>query len=263
MARENGFSLRRPANEQEYNDVILPEDLLDAAEKLGPQYDAIIVDEGQDFKDIYWIALGALLEPNGIFYVFYDDNQNLYDGIDALKGIIDEEPFVLSENCRNTKSIHSVVAKFHSRPEELVCKAPIGHLPELIYYSDGTNLNRLVQSKLHHLVIDGNVSPKDIVILTPRGQDRTLFKIGSHLGNFILTDGNRKWENSIQVSTVHSFKGLERRVVILVEVDDSIRYKPETIMYVGCSRARTYLILLADEKLSSDIKHRIESACKG
>ena len=78
----------------------------------------------------------------------------------------------------------------------------------------------------------------------------------------MLTDGNREWENDIQISTVHSFKGLERRIVILVEVDDAIRYKPEAILYVGCSRARTHLIIFADEMISSDIRQRITSACK-
>jgi len=263
MAQEKGFSLRRPANEQEYNDVILPEELMDAAEQLGPQFDAIIVDEGQDFKEAYWIALGALLEPDGIFYVFYDDNQNLFNGADVLKGAIDDDPFVLPENCRNTKAIHNFVIKFHNQPDELICRAPFGRLPELSYYKDDKSLERLVQAKLHHLVVDEHISPQDIVILTPRGQERTMFKIGSKLGSFMLTDGTRKWEKDIQVSTVHSFKGLERRVVILVEIDDSIRYKPEAILYVGCSRARTHLIIFADEKISSDLRQPIEAACKG
>jgi hypothetical protein len=263
MAQEKGFSLRRPANEQEYNDVILPEELLDAAEQLGPQFDAIIVDEGQDFKETYWIALGALLEPDGIFYVFYDDNQNLYSGADVLKGVIDDDPFILPENCRNTKAIHNFVVEFHNQPDELFCRAPFGRPPELSFYKNEGSLFRMVQAKVHHLVVDEHIAPQDIVILTPRGQERTIFKIGTRLGSFMLTDGNRKWENDIQVSTVHSFKGLERRIVILVEVDDAIRYKPEAILYVGCSRARTHLILFADEMISSDIRQRITSACKG
>lgn len=83
MAKEYGFSLRKPTSEQEYHDVILPEQLLDAAQEAGPQYDAIIVDESQDFKEIYWIGLSTLLRENDIFYVFYDDNQNLYGGEDG------------------------------------------------------------------------------------------------------------------------------------------------------------------------------------
>jgi len=263
MAQESGFSLRKPASEEEYNDVILPEELLNAAEEQGPQFDAIVVDEGQDFKDTYWIALSALLRPNGIFYVFFDDNQNLYDGTAALKGIVDEEPFPLSENCRNTQTIHKLVAKFHSQPDELICRAPLGHAPELLYYRDAMQLMRQIQSKLHHLVIDEHISAQDIVILTPRSQERTQFKVGTRLGSFALTDGQRNWSNGIQVSSIHAFKGLERQVVIIAEIDEYVRHKPEIVMYVGCSRARTYLILCADENIPTDLKQRIEAACKG
>jgi superfamily I DNA/RNA helicase len=263
MARESGFSLRKPASEQEYNDVILPDELFNAATNLGPQYDAIVVDEGQDFKETYWVALSALLRQDGIFYVFFDDNQNLYGGTAALKGLVDEEPFPLSENCRNTQTIHKLVSKFHSQPDSLICRGPQGHAPELLYYRDAAQLIRQVQSRLHHLVVDEHISPQDIVILTPRSQERTNFKAGMRLGSFVLTEGQRNWQNGIQVSSIHAFKGLERRVVIIAEIDEYVRYQPEIVMYVGCSRARTYLVLCADENIPADLKRSIESVCKG
>lgn len=263
MAREHGFSLRKPTSEQEYHDIILPEQLLDAAQKAGPQYDAIIVDEGQDFRETYWIGLSTLLRENGIFYVFYDDNQNLYGGETALQGIVDEAPFPLSENCRNTRAIHQLVSQFHSQPADLVCRGPQGHAPELVYYREDAHMLRLAQAKLHQLVVEERVAPEDIVILTPRSQERTQFKIGMRLGNFVLTSGRSKAGNSIQVSSIHAFKGLERRVVLITEIDEFSRHKPEIVMYVGCSRARTYLVLFADAAAPADLKKRIESACKG
>jgi hypothetical protein len=58
----------------------LPETLASAVDLLGPRYDAIIADEGQDFDEAWWLPLTMLLkEPDlGILYVFYDDNQALY-----------------------------------------------------------------------------------------------------------------------------------------------------------------------------------------
>ena len=46
-------------------------------------FDPIIVDEAQDFEDTWWIPLPDLLkEPdNGVFYVFFDDNQRIYTQI--------------------------------------------------------------------------------------------------------------------------------------------------------------------------------------
>jgi len=261
MAKENGFSIRRVSNEKEYFDIVLPEELLKVAEDQGPLFDAIIVDEGQDFKETYWIALSALVDPEGIFYVFYDDNQNLYNGTSALNGIVDDDSFVLPENCRNTRSIHKLVARFHSGPNEIICRAPDGNSPELFYYQYPSQLKNQVQGKLHQLVVEEHISPSDIVILTPRSQERTQFKSSMHLGNFLLTTNPSKRLNDIQVVSISAFKGLERRVVIIVEVDETIRHQPEVVMYVGCSRARAYLILFVDENLPFDLKHRIETAC--
>lgn len=263
ITREHGFSLRKPSNEQEYHDVILPEQLLDAAQEAGPQYDAIIVDEGQDFKETYWIGLSALLRENGIFYVFYDDNQNLYGGEAALQGMVDEAPFPLFENCRNTRTIHQLVSRFHSQPADLVCRGPQGHAPELAYYREPGHMLRLVQTKLHHLVVNEHIDPADIVIITPRAQERSQFKIGMRLGNFVLTSSQGKGSNNIQVSSIHAFKGLERRVVLIAEIDEFVRHKPEIVMYVGCSRARTYLALFVDAATPADLKDCIEAACKG
>ncbi len=54
--------LPRNVNEQEYYENVLPEALLKAADKIGRVYDAIIIDEGQDFKDNYWVAIGSIIE---------------------------------------------------------------------------------------------------------------------------------------------------------------------------------------------------------
>ena len=96
LAEQAGFAIQAAKSEQEYNEAVLPDMLMKAVDETGPMFDAIIVDEGQDFKETYWIALASLLnEKEGIFYVFYDDNQNLYGGTASLKGIVDEEPFLL------------------------------------------------------------------------------------------------------------------------------------------------------------------------
>ena len=53
-----------------------------AAERLGPRYDAVVVDEAQDFRAWWWPALLSLhSDPDeGLLYVFADDDQNLYGG---------------------------------------------------------------------------------------------------------------------------------------------------------------------------------------
>jgi superfamily I DNA/RNA helicase len=99
---------------------------------------------------------------------------------------------------------------------------------------------------LHRLVDEESVEPKDIVILTPRAEVRSALKDNVSVGRFALTRKNRRVPNQILVTTIHQFKGLERRVVILAELDETAHPDKNLILYVGCSRARVHLLLLHD-----------------
>src|SRR5690606_6411963 len=61
LAKEAGIGYRAHRSEEEYYNEVLPNMLLDAIDELGPQYDALIVDEGQDFRDTWWEILAFLL----------------------------------------------------------------------------------------------------------------------------------------------------------------------------------------------------------
>jgi hypothetical protein len=263
MAKQTGFAIQAARDEQEYNEVILPELLMKAVDQTGPMFDAIIVDEGQDFLETYWIALASLLrEKEGIFYVFYDDNQNLYGGTSSLKGIIDEEPFLLPENCRNTKSIHKLVNLFYSDRSRIVCNGPEGRLPELQLYRDPADMLKRLQSTLSKLVNEEHVPVEDVVILSPHTLAKSVLRAGTKLGNFTLTERPSQRRNEVQVSTIHRFKGLERKMVIIGEIDSRYMYNPEILMYVASSRARTHLLFLIEANAPEKIKSQIEAACK-
>jgi len=103
------------------------------------------------------------------------------------------------------------------------------------------------------------VPSEDIVILTPKGRQRSsLWRLGP-VGNFLLTDQWSTGSGEIFCSTVHSFKGLESPVVILAEIEPYITQDLESILYVGCSRACNHLIVLASADLSEDVKRRLIS----
>jgi hypothetical protein len=267
LAKQNGFAIQAAHSEQEYYETILPEMLMRVVDENGPMFDAIIVDEGQDFKETYWIALVSLLkEKDGIFYVFYDDNQNLYGGTASLKGIIDEEPFFLPENCRNTKSIHKVVNTFYKTSyddqKRIICNGPEGRTPILFIYHDSNDLLRSLQKILNKLINEEHIRAEDIVILTPHASQKSELKTGVKLGNFLLSDRFPERKNEIQVTTIHRFKGLERKVVLIAEIDNRYMYNPEILMYVGSSRARTHLLFFVEQGITKKIRSQIEAACQ-
>lgn len=261
MANEVGFGITSYANEEEYYSKVLPEALLEAAEKTGPMYDAIVIDEGQDFQE-NWLAILSLLlrdEKTGIFFVFFDDNQNLYQGMDRIPGIIDEESFPLTENCRNTKAIHQLVAKFHHDPQDLISLGPDGRAPQISYYQDDFSMKKFLSKLLHTLVNEEAVLCEDIVILTPRSQDRSALQHQERVGIFTLVYNELTRNNQILVSSIHGFKGLERKVVILTEVETHLKTSPDTVFYVGCSRAKTQLYIMMNANADEAIKARISS----
>jgi len=241
----------------EYFDDILPERLVDATDKLGPQFDAIIVDEGQDFHDNWWLPLQCLLhDPDeGIFYVFFDDNQNIYRTAGSLP--LELAPFPLTRNCRNTQHIHRSVMQFYCSDVSPIAIGPPGRPVEVHVYDDIAGLKRTLRQVLHRLVVKEDVPPEDIVVLTPKSRQRSeLWRLGM-LGNFRLTDQWASGGFDIFCNTVHSFKGLESPVVVLAELDRQESWHLDTILYVGCSRACNHLIVLASADLPEKVKQKL------
>ena len=60
--------------------------------------------------------------------------------------------------------------------------------------------------------------------------------------------------NEVRVATVFRYKGLESPVVVLCEIDSRI---PEgelpALMYVGATRARAHLVVVASDRLAQRI----------
>ena len=64
-----------------------------------------------------------------------------------------------------------------------------------------------------------------------------------------LTDRWPAPPGQVYFSTIYSFKGLERAVIILVEINQWAGQSDDLnhLLYVGCSRARNHLIVLLCE----------------
>ena len=94
-------------------DEQLPEYLGQAVDRLGARFDALVVDEAQDFEESWWLPLQMLLrDPDqGVIYVFYDDNQAIYRRPGGLPdGLVSAR---LTENWRNTSPIFDAVMGFY------------------------------------------------------------------------------------------------------------------------------------------------------
>jgi superfamily I DNA and RNA helicase len=234
-----------------YWDVTHTDALLDAIE-LEPElrFDAIIVDEGQDFRESWWTALQmALVDPeDGILQIFHDPHQAIYISGTSLPTIADQ--FALPQVLRNTRQIYEVgIRRFGI---EALCLGPDGADVRWVSCKPEEVIRELKRI-LHQLVHDEQIAPNEIAILTGHRPERSGIgkenMIGPHQVCVGIDDGRR-----VFVTTIHSFKGLERACVILCDLDDAVERGDEELLYVGMTRARSHLIVLAAPETISRLR---------
>ncbi len=229
-----------------YYNRTLPDLLLEALQKSQDRYDALIVDEAQDFESDWWLPLLEVLRnpEDDILYVFFDNNQILYKRERQLP--IDEEPLVLFENCRNTKSIHDEAMKYYAGDTEPHPIGPAGSPPEFRTVEPGTAEKIIAQDVIRELIKKDKVAPSDITILTPRSEKSSTLKTGDTLAGCRLdwTPDHSPDEKTIQCSSIHAFKGMESPVVLLMEMDKVYKKRRQELFYVATSRAKSHLIVL-------------------
>ena len=251
LADEAGIALPPEAGPR-YFDHELPEALAAAAERLGPRYDAVVVDEGQDFREWWWPALlSTHRDPDdGPLYVFADDAQNLYGG--ALPVEEHERIGPIGHNLRNTKEIAGFVSVFYDGGERPTSRGPAGRPVEVLGYEDDEGLLALTATVLRNLVHEEDVPLEDVVLLTPSGDGKSRLRSHAEIDGYRLSSAVEP--GTLLATSVHAFKGLERPVVILAELGDKHEDDLRQYLYVGASRARNHLIVLATEPVARDLR---------
>jgi hypothetical protein len=217
-----------------------------ALEILKIRYDAIVVDEGQDFGGEFWLPIEFLLKDSTTspLYIFYDENQNVYTRASTFPA--DAAPITLTVNCRNTKKIHQAAYHYYSG-------APVD-APSIsgdsVHFLEAPNAEKQakkIYELVTKLVISEKVESSSIAILIADKLRRKSYE--KILYEFKLP-GQNYWGgiddpsvSCVSVETVARFKGLESSIIILWGLDSiPIEEKRETL-YVGISRAKSILYL--------------------
>jgi hypothetical protein len=247
-----------PDKDSEYYSYELPKLFIDQKD-ICKKYDMVVIDEGQDLlNNIYLKCIdvlinGGLMEGN--WSIFFDPNQNIFNPKSELNTLLPELSkvaacFNLTVNCRNTKQIANANTLITNMPQAGRVKAT-GPNVEYFKYSSLSEEISLVIELLQKLKTDG-ISCRDVVLLsayTIENPRCCLFhgKIPAEVGK-IKIDGFI-WQaknNELRFSTVSSFKGLESKIVILMDVDAFVDEQRRLLHYVAISRACTALYVFYD-----------------
>jgi len=219
-------------------------------------FDAVVVDEGQIFRKEWWFILESLLKnKNSYKYIFFDDYQRIYSECENLIPGADN-CFELKINIRNTSNIHKHTIKFLPKGDLPECNNIAGEKVKLGLYADKFEMKKLLQKIFHKLFIEGRLKPEDVIILTPKNS-RSDLEENEKLGKYKLVQKETKANDAIRYTTIQKFRGMERKVIILTEMDGYIE-DFTNLYYMGSSRAKTLLILMMCSDVDLDILKELE-----
>jgi len=241
-------------------DVQLPNAFAYSLEVLPDRYDAIVCDEGQDFREEFWVPLELLLSDyeTSPLYVFYDDNQNIYARAGTFP--IRDEPFTLTTNCRNTAPIHLAAYKHYKG----VPVSPPDIEGDEVQFdaSPGRDAQAAkINGRIVDLVARQGVSPGDITVLIGDAQRKAeyyaaLRRLPLPKPAVWLEEGARR-TNTVLIDTVQRFKGLESPIVILWGMNTLDLVRSDELVYVGTSRAKSLLMVVATSASCAVLKQRL------
>jgi len=250
--RKAGISFTPPKdNADEFWREQAPELLLQAIERspAADRFDAVVVDEGQDFSSTWWVPLISINagDEKGPLFIFYDPAQNLF-GAEAGTLPILGAPFQLPTNCRNTRAIARTCSETIGRPIPTRGDAPEGQMVRYLDARGRDSQKAAVGQVLDEWIRVGSLPPSKVAVLCPFRQERSSLAGLSVINKYPLTADLKEWSrgDAVLFSTIRAFKGLEADAIVIIDVPakpDPEQF-PVADWYVAFSRAKHLLTVI-------------------
>ncbi|MDO8478310.1 MAG: 3'-5' exonuclease [Candidatus Rokubacteria bacterium] len=245
-------------------------------------YQAILVDEGQDFADDWYRAVLRALDPaTSSLFIALDSSQNIYRRKVSWREVgiqIVGRTRVLRDNYRNTQPILSA-AYGMIQGIDATERAALGSPDEYvapdraIRNGPGVEIHRcasIEESREHALEwiryrLARGVAAEEILVLGPgRLEMKTFTTWLNSLGVSAYLLGQTERAEGVRVSTIHSSKGLDADCVVLLDAHQlQDREDPEArrLLYIAMTRARQDLCVFYHR--DSALMAELERACAG
>lgn len=227
----------------------------------GAPFDCLVIDEAQDilgdeniveFLDYSlkgglsegeWAVFGDFTSQQALFAIPPDPDKVLDNYADNITRAN------LKLNCRNTPQIADEMSKVSGF--DIKCKIGAGMSMGVRRkrWSTPEHLVKYLDDEVEGLVKRDKLRIEDIVVLSPNQLKNSPLSEVGRLGGFPIADITQRDMEiaypSVRFSTIHAFKGMESPVVILVYDQKRDDERLKSLLYVGMSRAKSLLILMA------------------
>jgi hypothetical protein len=215
--------------------------LLEAAEKSPDRFDALIVDEAQDFMTDWWEALGSVLRDASTspIVLLSDPAQDLFDR--KSKPPWPLTTFPLRTNHRSSQSISRFAAEAGMVDIRQSATMPAGdEVSTTLCASQEDQLGK-VAGKIHWLRTQG-IAPDAIAIVGTYRFENSCFATSPVLDGLAIgpvqDDGSTPPGIDLRYATPARLKGLEADVVIACDMDPGDSPRARRNLYVAASRAK-------------------------
>lgn len=266
------------ANNKNVNEVLslelpnLVSSILDDSSNITEKYDAVLVDEGQDFMPSWWDLLRKVCKKDGEMLLVADATQDIYDKASAWTDEVMSGAGFRGEWAELKISYRlPLVALEYSRkfaecflPKETI-NLPISEQSELNIFpctlkwvhTQENLVAQVCREELFLLATDAEpdlVSIPDITFLadTNKRGVTVISELGSKGVNSCHTfsddarESRRKkmgfymGDSRIKATTLHSFKGWESRAIVIF-IGQSVDKKSLALIYTGLTRLKRHL----------------------
>jgi len=238
--------------DDEFWHLTLPSKLLDLPTKQQPHFDAIVVDEGQDFKPEWYEYLQTLLVPGeeSRFCVFLDEHQDIFGHWKRFPCFPAPAKKVLTKNCRNTKAIVDYLNYTYPTNMGYFERSPSGVPVVERTVRDAVEEQTQLVRDIKNLVGIEQVQPGSIVVLLNSPKAESSIAETKTIAGYELVSTYGRFDpraKNIYYSTIEIFKGLEASVVFVLLGRRFEDTEVSKALYIEGSRAKHLLYVFRRE----------------
>lgn len=264
----------------DYFELVVQE-AIEKAARCGIHFDAILVDEGQDFTDDMFRVVTGLLNPQtDNLTIAVDERQNIYRRKTTWKSVgVNAQGRVhrLGPVYRNTTEIAEFAARFIGDPRDKGAEPKTqldlfpgfyefhGPEPEILQFGDFFDITRFVSDRTQEIINEDRCPHSEVAVIyatkwadagkTIRIPDTIYAALESKgiLCNWVAENYRTKraydiTTDSVTISTIHSAKGLDYACVFLLGLDNLepkvwTDEQIQKLVYVAITRARYRLFI--------------------
>ena len=161
------------------------------------QYDAIVMDEAQDFHTRWWEVLQCILLKNaedGLLFAFADPLQRLWGWAPPEPPVPFNTKYHLQRNCRNSRWIARTSMAIANTDATFFKRSLLGEKPSITKVANPASMKGIVAKTIENLTHHHNVSSSQIVLIGPRNRENGSLSETTHLAGVPITDQVDEWE---------------------------------------------------------------------